>query len=184
MQRKIDVVDDFNGRKIVFIHDIIFKKKKYVEWKDVKEYLKRYVGDVYKVLPAEEEIYIGADFPNEYTGSAYTYTLKGANVKAKTNAVQGIPEMIESATGGNYKENDEEKHNRNAKFGWYRYDTYFAIPVHTNDGEVDYYNVFHASLLIRHSEDGKKYLYDIIDIKKKRATRLSHKAVHDKKPIS
>ena len=129
MQRKIDVVDDFNGRKIVFIHDVIFKKKQYVEWQDVKEYLKRYVGDVYKVLPAEEEIYIGADFPNEYTGSAYTYTLKGANVKAKANAVQ-------------------------------------AISVHTNDGEVDYYNVFHASLLIRHSEDRKKYLYDIIDIKK------------------
>ena len=103
MQRKIDVIDDFNGRKIVFIHDIIFKKKKYVEWKDVKEYLKRYVGDVYKVLPAEEEIYIGADFPSEYTGSAHTYTLKGANVKAKANAVQGIPQMIEIATGGNYK---------------------------------------------------------------------------------
>ena len=104
--------------------------------------------------------------PNEYTGSAYTYTLKGANVKAKANAVQGIPEIIEIATGGNYKENDEEKHIRNAKFGWYRYDSYFAIPVYANDGEVDYYNVFHASLLIRHSEDGKKYLYDIIDIKK------------------
>ena len=103
MERKIDVIDDFNGRKIVFIHDIIFKKKQYVEWKDVKEYLKRYVGEVYQVLSAEEEIYIGADFPNEYTGSAYTYTLKGANVKAKANAVQGIPEMIEIATGGNYK---------------------------------------------------------------------------------
>ena len=155
MQRKIDVIDDFNGRKIVFIHDIIFKKKQYVEWKDVKEYLKKYVGEVYKVLSAEEEIYIGADFPNEYTGSAYTYSLKSANVKAKANAVQGIPEMIEIATGGNYKANEEEKHSRNAKLGWYRYDPYF-----------DHYNVFHASLLIRHSEDGKKYLYDIIDIKK------------------
>ena len=60
MERKIDVIDDFNGRKIVFIHDIIFKKKQYVEWKDVKEYLKKYVGEVYKVLSAEEEIYIGA----------------------------------------------------------------------------------------------------------------------------
>ena len=166
MERKIDVVDDFNGRKIVFIHDIIFKKKRYVEWKDVKEYLKKYVGEVYKVLSSEEEIYIGADFPNEYAGSEYTYMLKGANVKAKANAVQGIPEMIEIATGGNHKKNDEGKHSRNAKFGWYRYDTYFAIPVHANDGEVDHYNVFHASLLIRHSEDGKKYLYDIIDIKK------------------
>ena len=87
-------------------------------------------------------------------------------MKAKANAVQGIPEMIEIATGGNYKANEEEKHSRNAKLGWYRYDTYFAIPVHASDGEVDHYNVFHASLLIRHSEDGKKYLYDIIDIKK------------------
>ena len=136
MERKIDVIDDFNGRKIVFIHDIIFKKKQYVEWKDVKEYLKKYVGEVYKVLSAEEEIYIGADFPNEYTGSEYTYVLKGANVKA------------------------------NEKLGWYRYDTYFAIPVHSSDGEVDHYNVFQASLLIRYSEDRKKYLYDIIDIKK------------------
>ena len=135
---------------------------------------------MYKVLSAEEEIYIGADFPNEYTGSAYTYTLKGANAKAKANAVQGIPEMIEIATGDNYKANDEEKNSRNAKFGWYRYDSYFAIPVHDNDGEVDHYNVFHASLLIRYSEDGKKYLYYIIDIKK----GTSHKAVHDKKPIS
>lgn len=27
MERKIDVIDDFNGRKIVFIHDIIDIKK-------------------------------------------------------------------------------------------------------------------------------------------------------------
>ena len=147
MERKMDVIDDFNGRKIVFIHDIIFKKKQYVEWKDVKEYLKKYAGEVYKVLSAKEEIYIGADFSNEYTGSAYTYSVKGASVKAKEIAVQGILQMIEIATGRNY-------------------DTYFAIPVHASDGEVGYYNVFHASPLIRHSEDGKKYLYDIIDIKK------------------
>ena len=166
MERKFDVVEIYDGKKMVIIHDIIFKKKQYVEWNDVKEYLKRYVGEVYTILSTQESIYIGLDFPNEFAGSSYTYTLKGANVKAKANAVQGIPKMIEIATGGNYKENNEEKHSRNAKFGWYRYDSYFAIPVHDNDGEVDYYNMFHASLLVRHSEDGKKYLYDIIDIKK------------------
>ena len=74
--------------------------------------------------------------------------------------------MIEIAIGGNFKENEEEKHNRNAKYGWYRYDSYFGIPVYADNGERDYYNVFHASLLIRHAEDSKKYLYDIIDIKK------------------
>lgn len=166
MERKIDVIDYFNGKKVVFIHDIIFKSKKYVEWKDVKEYLKQYIGEVYTVLSTREEIWVGTDFPNEFTGSKYTYTLKGANVKAKANAVQGIPQMIEIATGGTYRVNDEMKHSRNAKYGWYRYDSYFAIPVYDNDEEIDYYNVFHASLLIRHSEDGKKYLYDIIDIKK------------------
>lgn len=38
MERKIDVIDAFDGNKVVVIHDIIFKKKQYVEWKDVKEY--------------------------------------------------------------------------------------------------------------------------------------------------
>jgi len=166
MDRKIDVISGVEGKSIVIIHDVIFKEKRYVKWKEVKAYLKRYVGDVYKVLLSKDSIYIGQDFPNEFTGSAYTYTLKGANVKAKANAVQGIPEMIEIATGGNYRENDEEKHNRDAKYGWYRFDSYFAIPVYDNDGEIDYYNVFHASLLVRHDEDGKKYLYDVIDIKK------------------
>lgn len=132
----------------------------------MKEYLKKSAGEVYKILSTEEEIYIGADFPNEYTGSPYTYSLKGANVKAKANAAQGAPKMLEITTGGNYNANEEETHNRNEKLGWYRYDTYFAIPVHASDGEVEHYNVFHASLLTRHSEDGKKYLYDIIDIKK------------------
>lgn len=33
-------------------------------------------------------------------------------------------------------------------------------------GEIDRYNIFHASMLVRHSNDGKMYLYDIIDIKK------------------
>lgn len=32
-------------------------------------------------------------------------------------------------------------------------------------------------VMIRHSENGKMYLYDIINKKKKRAPRLSHKAV-------
>ena len=62
-------------------------------------------------------IYIGNDLPNEYTGSKYTYKLKGAVAKAKANAAQGIPELLEIAQGNNYKKNNEGKHNRNAKYG-------------------------------------------------------------------
>ena len=41
----------------------------------------------------------------------------------------------------------------------------FAIPVYENDVLVRY-NVFGARLLITHAENGKKYLYDILTIKK------------------
>ena len=64
------------------------------------------------------------------------------------------------------RENSGEKHNRNAANGWYRYNSRFALPVYDDSGEVERYNVFHASMLIRHDADGKMYLYDIMDIKK------------------
>ena len=41
-----------------------------------------------------------------------------------------------------------------------------ALPVYGDDGEIERYNVFHASMLIRCASDEKMYLYDIIDIKK------------------
>ena len=34
------------------------------------------------------------------------------------------------------------------------------------------YNVFHAELVIRHAEDKKMYLYDIMNIKKETSTPL------------
>lgn len=126
-------------------------------------------------MDTNESIYSGADFPNEYSGSNYTYSLRGTAAKAKANVSQGIPELIEIAAGKHFRKKDKEKHSSNAKFGWYRYDSRFALPVYGSDGEIERYNVFHASLLVRHDENGKMYLYDIIDIKKKRATRLDHK---------
>ena len=47
-----------------------------------------------------------------------------------------------------------------------RYDTSFAMPVYSDDGELERYNVFKARLLIRHASSGKKYLYDVLEIKK------------------
>ena len=93
-------------------------------------------------------------------------------------------EMIEIAVGKHFRENHEDKHKRDAKNGWYRYDSRFALPVYDDKGELERYNVFHTSMLIRHSNDGKLYLYDVIDIKKKRATLSANKRLPDKKPIS
>lgn len=172
MNRKVNVIEDLDGKKIVFIHDIKFKGKRAVNWNEVKEYLKNYVGEFYNIVANNEMIYIGNDLPSEYTGSKYTYKLKGTVAKAKANAAQGIPELLETAQGGSYRENHKEKHNRNAKYGWYRYDSRFALPVYNEQEKIERYNVFHASMIIRHSEDGKKYLYDIIDIKKEMSNSL------------
>ena len=39
----------------------------------------------------------------------------------------------------------KEKHRRNAKYGWYRYDSRFALPVYDMSGEIERHNIFHAS---------------------------------------
>lgn len=171
--RNISVIQDIDGNNIVVINDITFKGKRSVNWKDVREYIKMYVGEFYTIASTGDVVYIGSDLPKEYTGSKYTNSIKGANAKAKANAATGIPELIEIAVGKHFRKNKEDKHKRDGKNGWYRYDSRFAIPVYGGDGEVERYNVFHASMLIRHSNDGKMYLYDVIDIKKETSNSLS-----------
>ena len=164
--RNVTVIKDADGNNIVVINDIIFKGKRAINWEDVEEYLKQYVGDFYSMADSEEVVYIGSELPGEYAGSVYTKGLKGTAAKAKANAAQGLPEMIEIARNGEFEKNRKDKHDRDAKKGWYRYETRFALPVYTDNGEIERYNVFHARLLIRHASSGKKYLYDLMEIKK------------------
>lgn len=166
MQRKVNVVEDLDGNKIVFIHDIVFKGKRSVEWSDVEAYLKRFVGEEHIVEDTGDLVYIGPDLLDEYTHSNYTMLLRGANAKAKANAAQGIPEMLLSANEREFEENRKDKHSKNAKYGWYSYVTRFALPVYEENGNIERYNVFRAIMLVRHAEDDKLYLYDIIKIKK------------------
>ena len=165
-KRNVSIIHDAEGNKIVLINDIIFKGKRSVEWADVEKYLRQYVGEFYQIADTKDIIYIGTDLPDEYAGSNYTKHIKGTVAKAKANAVQAIPEMIEIATTKVYEENKKNKHSIHAKNGWYRYDTRFALPVYQENGELDRYNVFSARLLIRHASSGKMYLYDVLEIKK------------------
>ncbi|MBQ8166480.1 MAG: hypothetical protein IJZ96_05515 [Lachnospiraceae bacterium] len=90
-------------------------------------------------------VYIGSDLPDEYAHSIYTKRLKGGSAKAKANLVQGLPELIEIAVGKRYSENSKEKHTWDAKYGWYRYDSKFALPIFDENGEIEIYNVFCVS---------------------------------------
>lgn len=164
--RNVNIIEDIDGKKTVVIHDIRFKGKRCVDWDDVKDYLKLYVGEFYEIADTNDIVYIGSDLPDEYAGSVYTKRLKGTLAKAKANASQGIPEMLEIATSKEHEDNRKDKHSRNAKNGWYRYETRFALPVYNENGDIERYNVFYARLLIRHAASGKMYLYDITEIKK------------------
>ena len=136
------------GKKTVFIHDIIFKGKRSVKWEDVEKYLKQYVGDIYTIDDSNDAVYIGTDLPDEYTHSNYTHILKGANAKAKANAAQGLPELIEIAAGKKFTENYKEKHTIDAMYGWYRYESRFALPVFNEVGEMLLYT---GRLVYNHS---------------------------------
>ena len=166
IKRNVSVIQDIDGNNIVMINDIVFKGKRSIEWTDVEKYLRQYVGDFYQIAETEDIIYIGTDLSDEYSGSNYTKNIKGTIAKAKANAAQAIPEMIEIATSKTFEDNKKNKHSRHAKNGWYRYDTRFALPVYNENGEVERYNIFSARLLIRHASSGKMYLYDVLEIKK------------------
>ena len=166
IKRNVSVIQDIDGNNIVMINDIVFKGKRSVEWAYAERYLRQYVGDFYQIAETEDIIYIGTDLPDEYSSSNYTKHIKGTIAKAKANAAQAIPEMIEIATSKTFEDNKKNKHSRHAKNGWYRYDTRFALPVYDENGEVERYNVFSARLLIRHASSGKMYLYDVLEIKK------------------
>ncbi len=149
------------------------RRKRKEEWEEIEEYLKEYVGKCYEITETAEKIYIDEDFPDEYANSESRITLKGAVAKAKANAIQGIPELIQIATNEVFSENEKKKHNKDAKYGWYRYNVLFAIPVYDDKtNELVRYNIFSARMLVRHSEDGKKYLYDFLAIKKETSSPL------------
>ena len=159
------VWEDENGNSVVQINKIIFKGKQHIDWRAVETYALRYIGGIYIIAFDGEKIYVDKKFSDEFSGSIDTKRLRGTSAKAKANAVQGVKELLEIGSNPRYIQNYEKKHERDAKFGWYRYDSKFSLPVFDYD-KIIRYNVFKITLLIRHAEDGKKYLYDMVNIKK------------------
>jgi hypothetical protein len=161
-----EIITNENGQKVVEIDTIVFSSKRKIDWDGVEQYLKRYVGQQYRIDEMDDLIHIGSDFPDEYANSNYSARAHGTIGKAKANATQVIPELIKIATNISFRENTEDKHGKNAKFGWYRCTVRFTLPACDSEGNVIGKNAFQGRMIIRFDEDGKKYLYDIIDIKK------------------
>ena len=97
-KRKVNVIIDENGKNIVLINDIRFKTRRSIDWDEVEEYLKEYIGKHYEILETSEKVYIGTDFPDEFCHSQDKIRLKGGNEKAKANMITAIGELIRVAT--------------------------------------------------------------------------------------
>ncbi len=172
MHIKTIIMENASGEQIVVIPRVIFAGKKSIDWRKVENYLKQYIGKIFEVESTKDMIYIGRDFADEYAHSVYTRKLKGAFAKAKANLVQGVPELIEIANNKRWCEDFENKHKKKAEKGWYRYNARFAIPVLNESGEIVYYNIYKAVLIVRYAANGKLYLYDIQNIKKETSNPL------------
>ena len=170
MKRNVEIITDDNGKKLVKINTVRFKGRRGVGQNDVENYLRQFVGDVYEIEVGKDMIFIGSDLPDEYAHSKYTAMLKGTVAKAKANASQGIPEMVKIAINKSVENNRKIKHSKEAMYGWYRYDSRFALPVFTDDGSIERYNILRATMLMRHAKDGRVYLYDVTEIKKETDT--------------
>lgn len=120
------------------------------------------------ILMDAQPVYIGKDLPGEYRSSEYTKSMEAKLRLVKMQAATNLDEMLLLAENGEWRENIKEKHKVDAKNGWYRYSTQFAVPVLDMKKSVDHYTVYSGTLLIRNDADGKSYLYDLLDIKKEK----------------
>lgn len=161
---------EVNGKKIAWIENNPLSLKDLTNYKKVAAYIANHIGEAYTILESGYRVYIGENLPKEYTQSEYTKALLRNNqpiLRAKKKAIGSFGEMIEIATNRRW---EKTKHaaNKDAKYGVYRYSTAFAFPVKQN-GKITSVKSFDAELIILNSSDGKKYLYDIVNIKENTA---------------
>ncbi len=141
------------------------------DFKAAEAYLKTLVNSDHPfstILMDAQPVFVGKDLPGEYKSSEYTKTMKPALRKIKMQAATNLDEMLLLAENGEWRENVKPKHAKDAQNGWYRYDTEFVVPVLDAKKTVDHYTVYGGTLLIRNDADGKSYLYDLLDVEKKK----------------
>ena len=128
--------------------------------KRAKAHIKEQKGISYKNILTSNTILIDDKTANEYIYSNYTRWKKQDIKYVKFILSNYIKELFMNANSKSYEANRKNKHNLDAKYGFYKYGVKFSIV--DNDKETTY----SCSLLVRNDAHGKKYLYDILDIKK------------------
>ena len=163
-----------NGKSVVWLEQSSLTNKELNNYKDVANFIAAHIGEVYTIVESGQRVYIGENLPSEYTHSKYTSYLRGADraaARAKNKAVDGFGELIETAANRRW-EKTRHTQSKDAKYGMYRYDSTFAFPVNGENGKSRRVRAYDVELLIRNASDGKKYLYDIVNVKENATTQI------------
>lgn len=164
---------DVNGKPFVVIDNDVIYNANASPSKVVSEIIKKQIGNIYPLVESGQKVYIGKDLPGEYAYSKYTQSLNKSTRKTKIQASQNLNEMIEIATDRRWERAKHiDKHNVDAKYGFYKYLTRFAVPRFDSNRAQVAYALYSADLLIRNDANGKKYLYDVLNIKKESSSLL------------
>lgn len=149
--------------------------KKIKNQEEIKRYIISSIGNFYTIIESGQKVYLGKDLPGEYTHSKYTDFIKNndpSTLRAKNKAASNLGELIEISTKKEWRP-ATHTHNKDAKYGVYKYFTKFAFPIKDRRGNVTNVKCYDAELVIINSSDGKKYLYDMIEIKKDTAKAVN-----------
>ena len=117
-------------------------------------------GEVYKITETNNSVIIDKKTSKEYTFSKYSRKLDAENKKVKGILSKYLKEIISNSYDRRFVNYKKAKHVKDAKYGFYRYKIVFSIKDDVKE------NIYEAVVLIRNDANTKKYLYDILDIKK------------------
>lgn len=162
-------------KKVAWVENNTLTNAQLNDFSAVANYIAEHIGEMYSIIESGQPVYIGEDLPDEYTHSKYTSYLQKNNkslLRAKNKATGVLGDMIEIATNRRW-ERTNHPNSKDAKYGMYRYDSSFAFPVKDPAGKFQRARAYDVELLIRNASDGKKYLYDIVNIKENTPVTIS-----------
>lgn len=117
-------------------------------------------GEVYKITETNNNVIIDKKTSREYSFSKYSQSININTKKLKGILSKYLKEIISNSFDRKFVNYKKLKHVKDAKYGFYRYKIVFSIKDDVKE------NIYEAVVLIRNDANTKKYLYDILDIKK------------------
>ncbi len=127
---------------------------------EMKKHIQNMLDKSFTLIESGQKVYIGKDLSGEYIFSKYAVSLTNTEIIIRGKLLSNLKDIVENCSCRNYSNHKKEKHKKDAKYGFYKYKIRFSIALKERE------ELYKAVVLIRNDANGKKYLYDILGIKK------------------